>query len=174
MSEHGAKYNVLFLGSGNAARSVLAECILNREGHANFRAYSAGVQAHVELDPHAVELLRQMNFNIDGLRPKAWTELTGDNAPAFDFVFTLSEDAVLLPRSAWRGRPVFAHWNIPDPAWVGGNEAEVQLAYADAFRMLSNRIGILVNLRLHAFDRPMIQRQVDGIGKGLAAAAPAA
>lgn len=174
MSDHGAKYNVLFLGSGNRARSIMAEAILGREGGKNLQAFSAGVQAHVELDPHAVALLRQMQFSVDGLRPKAWTELTGDDAPVFDFVFTLSDDAALLPRSAWRGQPVFAHWDIGDPAWAGGNEAQVQLAYAEAFRMLSNRIGILASLRLRALNRWTIQRQIDGIGNNCARATVAA
>ncbi|HVZ54933.1 MAG TPA: arsenate reductase ArsC [Pseudolabrys sp.] len=174
MGEIGAKHNVLFLGSGNAARSIMAEAILNREGHDKFCALSAGIQAHVDLDPHAVALLQKTYFDVTGLRPKAWTELAGAGAPIFDFIFALSDDAALMPQSAWRGQPIFARWDIPDPARAGGNEAQVQLAYADVFRMLSNRIGILVNLRLHALDRRAIQRQIDGIGKGLASAVAAA
>lgn len=171
MSEHSMTYNVLFLGSGNATRSIMAEAILNREGAGKFRALSAGVQAHAELDARAVALLKKTHFDVASLRPKAWTELTGEDAPIFDFIFTLSDDTALMPQSAWRGQPIFAHWDIADPARASGNEAQVQLAYADTFRMLSNRIGILVNLRLHTLDRRAIQRQVDSIGQSLSPAA---
>jgi protein-tyrosine-phosphatase len=158
------KYNVLFLGSGNAARSIFAEAILKREGKGNFNAYSAGIQARAELDPNAVDLLNRLNFDTAAMQPKNWDALAGDGAPAFDFIFTVSDDAMLLPRSMWRGHPVFAHWSVADPAMAQGNESQIRLAYVDAFRMLSNRVGIFVNLPLRALDQLAMQRQLDLIG----------
>ena len=151
----------------------MAEAILNREGRGKFRAYSAGIEAHSQLDPDAVDLLKKMHFDISGLRPKNWSELAGEGGPAFDFVFTLCDGATLLPQSMWQGDAVFAHWGVPNPALADGNEAQVRLAYADAFRMLSNRIGIFVNLPLRSLDKLSMQRKLDMIGKP-AAAAPAA
>jgi protein-tyrosine-phosphatase len=162
MSE--AKYNVLFLGSGNSARSIMAEAILNREGGDRFSAYSAGIQASSELDPHAVDLLNRLQFDITSARPKEWSELAGDSGQKFDFIFTVCDKATMLPRSMWAHRPVFAHWGVADPAKVRGNDAQVRLAYADAFRMLSNRIMIFVNLPLRSLDRLAMQRDLDSIG----------
>ena len=164
MSNRGTKYNVLFLGNGNAARSIMAEAILNREGGDRFCASSAGIQAKAELDPSAVNLLGRMNFDTAALRPKSWDAFAGDGAPSFDFIFTVCESAALLPRAMWQGRPVFAHWGVADPALAEGNESEVRLAYADAFRMLSNRVGIFVNLPLRSLDLMTMQRQLDLIG----------
>ena len=164
MSSRGTKYNVLFLGSGNAARSIMAEAILHRDGAGKFQAYSAGLHAKDALDPRAIELLQRSNLDTAALRPKNWNELAGDGAPAFDFVFTVCDNAVLLPRSMWQGRPVFAHWGVGNPAMTQGNESEVRLAYADCFRMLSNRIGIFVSLPLGSLDRMTTQRRLDEIG----------
>ena len=165
MDNRGTQYNVLFLGGGNAARSIMAEAILNREGGACFRAYSAGVQPLRELDHHAVELLKRLQFDVSGAHPKDWSELAGDGAPAFDFVFTVCDQATLLPRSMWKGRPLFAHWGIDDPAKAEGGVPERELAYADAFRMLSNRIGIFVNLPLHALGHLATQHHIELIGQ---------
>jgi protein-tyrosine-phosphatase len=158
------KYNVLFLGNGNSARSIMAEAILNREGRGKFQACSAGILTAPELDRHAVELLARMHFDTGGLRAKNWSELAGDDAPRFDFIFTVCDNATLLPHATWRGNPIFAHWGVADPAKVTGNEAQMRLAYADTFRMLSNRIGIFVNLPLRALDTLATQRQLDLIG----------
>jgi len=174
MSDRGMEYNVLFLGNSNSARSVMAEAILNREGQGKFRACSAGIQANAEIDPHAIDLLRKMHFDVSALRSKDWSEVARDGAPAFDFVFTLCESATLLPQSTWQGHPVFAHWGIPNPAFAAGNDAEVRLAYADTFRMLSNRIGIFVNLPLRSLDLFSMQRKLDMIGKPAATATAAA
>jgi arsenate reductase len=169
MDNRGKKYNALFLGNGNAARSIMAEAILNREGHDKFHAYSAGIQAHAELDPRAVDLLKRAQFDIVDARPKNWSELAGDGAPNFDFVFTVCEGATLLPRSVWRGNPVFAHWGVPNPAFAEGDEPQIRLVYADTFRMLANRIGIFVNLPLRSLDRLTMQRDLDSIGNADAA-----
>ena len=171
MSNRGAEYNVLFLGSGNCARSVMAEAILNREGRGKFSAYSAGIHAHAVLDQDAIDLLNKLHFDVGALHPKEWSEFAGEHAPAFDFIFTVCDDAALLPRSMWRGNPIFAHWSVPDPARSAGNDAQVRLAYADAFRMLSNRIGVFVNLPLRSLDLMSMQRKLDMIGNPEAAAA---
>jgi arsenate reductase len=169
MSNLGMTYNVLFLGSGNAARSIMAEAILNQEAGNRFRAYSAGIQAHSELDRRAVELLKRSLYDTSQACPKNWNELTGSGAPHFDFIFTVCDNASLLPRSVWQGRPVFAHWGVPDPTLAQGNEPQIQLAYADAFRMLSNRVGIFVNLPLRSLNLLTVQRQLDLIGDNAAA-----
>jgi len=160
-----ASYSVLFLGTGNSARSIMAEAILNREGRGKFATCSAGLHTDPELDPRAIELLNRMHFDTGALRAKNWSEFTGGDAPAFDFVFTVCDSATLLARSTFPGSPVFAHWGIPDPAKIGGNEAQVRLAYADTFRMLSNRIMIFVNLPLRSLDRLTMQRELDSIGR---------
>lgn len=164
MENRVTQYKVLFLGSGNAARSIMAEAILNREGGEKFRGFSAGIQPARELDPHAVNLLRRLQFDVAGAHPKDWSELAGEGAPAFDFVFTVCDYASLLPRSMWQGRPIFAHWSIDDPAKAEGGVPEIELAYADAFRMLSNRIGIFINLPLRSLDCLATQRHLDLIG----------
>jgi len=164
MDNRGSKFNVLFLDNGNAARSIMAEAILNREGCGKFQAYSAGINAYSELDIRAVELLQRMHYDLGDARPKSWNEFVGEAAPRFDFVFTLCEGAALLPHSVWQGNPIFAHWGVPNPAFVEGNEAEIRLAYAEVFRMLSNRIGIFVNLPLRSADIAALQRQLDLIG----------
>jgi len=157
------KYKVLFLGSGNCARSIMAEAILHHEGGERFEAYSAGIQAHEELDPRAVDLLRQMHLEAPHA-PMNWVELANESAPVFDFIFTVADEAMLLPRAMWRGNPIFAHWGVVDPAAAQGNESQMRLAYADAFRMLSNRIKIFVNLPLRSLDLLTMQREVDLIG----------
>lgn len=164
MNNLGAKFNVLFLGKGNAARSIMAEAILNREGGEKFNAYSAGIQAENKLDPIAIDLLKRSHFDTSAMRTKNWNELAGEGAPHFDFIFMVCDNAGLLPRSMWQGQPVFAHWGIADPARAQGNESQIRLTYADTFRMLSNRIGIFVNLPLRSLDRLAMQRQLDAIG----------
>jgi len=174
MSKQDGRFNVLFLGSGNAARSIMAEAILDREGAGKFNAFSAGVQPHAEIDLHAVEVLKRAHFDTSGLRPKSWDEFAGDGAPRFDYIFTVCDEATLLPRSMWQGQPMFAHWGIDNPALAQGNSSQIGLAYADAFRMLSNRIGIFVNLPLRSLDRLNTQRQIDAIGGGEQGAVAAA
>ncbi len=174
MSNHAGSYNVLFLGSGNAARSIMAEAMLAHGAGERFQAYSAGLHAKDALDPRAVELLKRSNFATVGLRPKNWNEFVGEDGVRFDFIFTVCDNAVLLPRSMWRGRPVFAHWGVANPAAAQGSEPEIRLAYADAFRMLANRIGIFLSLPLASLDRLNTQRQLDLIGSTRDKAAMAA
>jgi arsenate reductase len=164
MSDRDGIFNVLFLGMANTARSIMAEAILNREGRGNFRAYSAGIQAAAQIDPQAGDLLQKMHFDIAGAHPKDWNEFTGDDAPRFDFIFTVCDNATMLPKSIWPGEPLIAHFDIADPALAAGNEAQVRLAYADAFRMLWNRIMILVNLPVRSFDTLAMQKQLNAIG----------
>lgn len=164
VNQHDAKFNVLFLGNGNSARSIMSEAILNRDGGAKFNAFSAGINTHRELDPHAVDLLTQLHFDVSGARAKEWSEFVGDGAPRFDFVFAVCEGSALMPRSVWPGNPMFANWAMPNPAFVEGSEAEIRVAYADTFRMLANRIGVFVSLPLRSLDKLAMQRQLDIIG----------
>ena len=164
MSDHGS-YNVLFLGNGNVARSIMAEAILNRDGGKRFRAYSAGIAAGEAVDPQAADLLTCMHFDVSGARPKGWETLAGEDGSRFDFIFTMCEEATLLPRAMWAGQPIFAHWGIADPARAHGNDSQRRLAYVDAFRGLSNRIGIFASLPLRSLDVAGLQRRLDAIGR---------
>jgi protein-tyrosine-phosphatase len=158
-------FNVLFLCTGNSARSIMAEAILSREGARSFRAYSAGSQPKGFIQPPALTLLRRMNFDFSRFRSKSWSEFTGPGAPKLDFVFTLCDDAAAETCPFWPGQPMTAHWGIPDPAAVQGNEAEIHAAYADAFRMLNNRISIFVNLPIGSLDGLSLQERLNALGK---------
>jgi protein-tyrosine-phosphatase len=158
-------FNVLFLCTGNSARSVMAEAILNREGHGNFRAFSAGSHPKGRVHPYTLDLLRKLNFDVSGMRSKSWNEFSGPDAPPLDFVFTVCDDAASETCPFWPGQPMTAHWGVPDPAAAAGNEALVRLAFADTFRMLNNRISVFVSLPLRSLDRLALQRQLDNIGK---------
>jgi len=158
-------FNVLFLCSGNSARSIMAEAILNRDGRGKFRAFSAGSHPKGHIHPYAVDLLRKLNYNISGFRSKSWTEFARPEAPKLDFVFTVCDDAAKEVCPVWPGQPMTAHWGIPDPAAATGNEAEIRLAFADAFRMLNNRISIFVSLPIRFLDKLALQKQLDSIGK---------
>jgi arsenate reductase (thioredoxin) len=158
-------YNVLFLCTGNSARSIMAEVILNRAGQGKFRAFSAGSQPKGQVHPYALDLLRKLNYEIKDLRSKSWKEFSGPDAPDLDFVFTVCDNAAQEICPVWPGQPMTAHWGIPDPAAATGTEAEVRLAFADALRMLTNRINIFVSLPLRSLDQLTLQRQLDSIGK---------
>ena len=158
-------FNVLFLCSGNSARSIMAEAILNRDGRGKFRAFSAGSHPKGHIHPYAVDLLRKLNYNISGFRSKSWTEFARPEAPKLDFVFTVCDDAAKEVCPVWPGQPMTAHWGIPDPAAATGNEAEIRLAFADALRMLNNRISIFVSLPIRFLDKLALQKQLDSIGK---------
>jgi arsenate reductase len=160
-----ASFNVLFLCTGNSARSIMAEVILNRAGQGRFRAFSAGSQPKGQVHPYALELLRRMNFDVSALRSKSWQEFSGAGAPELDFVFTVCDNAAAETCPMWPGQPMTAHWGVPDPAAATGNEAEVRLAFVDAFRMLSNRIDVFVSLPIRSLDALSLQRQLDAIGK---------
>ena len=164
-------FNVLFLCTGNSARSVIAEAIMNREGNGKFAAYSAGSQPKGEVHPHTLDLLRRLNFDVSQFRSKSWHEFTTPEAPKLDFVFTVCDSAASEACPLWPGQPMTAHWGVPDPAAAIGNEAEIRLAFADTFRLLSNRILIFVNLPLRSLDKLALQQQIDSLGRNKGSAA---
>ena len=157
MSEHA--YNVLFLCTGNSARSIIAECLLNRIGRGRFQAFSAGSQPKGEVHPFALQLLQRQNYPIDVLRSKDWAEFSAPDAPELDFVFTLCDSAAAEECPVWPGQPMTAHWGLPDPAAADGTEAERHLAFADTLRMLTNRLEIFTSLPLASLDRLSLQNQ---------------
>jgi arsenate reductase len=158
-------YHVLFLCTGNSARSILAECVLNRLGQGRFRAFSAGSFPKGEVHPYALELLARQNYPTQELRSKSWDEFAVPGAEPLDFVFTVCDNAAGEVCPLWPGQPMTAHWGLPDPAAVEGNEAEKHLAFADTLRMLSNRIGVFVNLPLHSLDKLSLKTRLDEIGR---------
>lgn len=160
-----APYNVLFLCTGNSARSIMAEAVLNREGLGKFRAFSAGSQPKGQVHPYALDLLKKLHFDVSGLRSKSWTEFSKPDAPKLDFVFTVCDNAAKEICPVWPGQPMTAHWGVPDPAEATGTEAEVRLAFADALRMLTNRINVFVSLPLQSLDELTLQNQLEAIGK---------
>ena len=157
--------NVLFLCTGNSARSIMAECVLNRLGAGKFRAYSAGSQPLGHVHPIALNLLRATNYDVSGLRSKSWEEFAQPGAPALDFVFTVCDNAANEVCPIWPGQPITAHWGLPDPARAEGSEAERAFAFADTMRMLTQRIGIFVSLPLTALNKLSLQHQLDEIGR---------
>jgi arsenate reductase (thioredoxin) len=159
------KYNVLFLCTGNAARSIIAEALLNRDGGDRFRAYSAGSQPKGAVHPYTLDLLSALKIDTDFARSKSWDEFATAGAPRFDFIFTVCDDAANEACPIWPGHPVTAHWGIPDPARVEGTEGERHFAFAEAARQLSNRINLLLNLPLESIDRLAIKGKLDAIGK---------
>ena len=163
MTEH--VYNVLFLCTGNSARSILAECILNREGQGRFKAFSAGSHPKGQVHPFALDLLKKMNHPTTGLRSKSWAEFADAGAPPLDFVFTVCDNAADEVCPIWPGQPMTAHWGVPDPAAAEGTDAERHLAFADAYRMLGNRISIFANLPLRSLDRLTLQKRLDEMGQ---------
>ena len=164
-------YNVLFLCTHNSARSVIAECILNRLGQGKFKAYSAGSQPSGQVHPLALTLLKKLNYDTSGLRSKSWEEFTRPDAPQLDFVFTVCDDAANEVCPVWPGQPMTAHWSVPDPSRATGTEAERGFAFADAHRMLKQRIGIFVSLPLHSLDTLTLQKRLDDIGRSKAESA---
>jgi arsenate reductase len=158
-------YNVLFLCTGNSARSILAESFLNAEGKGHFRAFSAGSFPKGAVNPFALTLLRQLGYPTDGLRSKSWDEFAIPGAPQMDFVFTVCDQAAGEVCPVWPGRPVSAHWGIPDPAAVEGSDAEKMQAFREALRMLSNRIRVFTELPFDKLDRIKLKARLDGIGR---------
>ncbi|HEY2527806.1 MAG TPA: arsenate reductase ArsC [Xanthobacteraceae bacterium] len=163
--DRASPYNVLFLCTGNSARSIMAEAILNRDGQGKFRAFSAGSLPKGQVHPYALDLLKKLHFDVSGLRSKSWTEFSRPDAPKLDFVFTVCDNAAKEICPVWPGQPMTAHWGIPDPAEATGTEPELRLAFADALRMLTNRINIFVSLPLQSLDELTLQNQLDAIGK---------
>lgn len=168
MTAKGTKenpFNVLFLCTGNSARSIMAEAVMNRFGAPKFRAFSAGSQPKGEVNPHAITLLKSLNYKTDGFRSKNWEEFAQADAPQLDFVFTVCDNAAGEVCPVWPGQPMSAHWGVPDPAAATGSEAVISQAFADSFRMLQNRITIFTALPLASIDRLSLQKKIDDIGK---------
>ncbi len=161
---NGTRYNVLFLCTGNSARSVLAESILNHLGKGRFRAFSAGSHPAGRVHPLALELLAQQMFPMDDLRSKSWDEFAAADSPPMDFVFTVCDKAAGEVCPVWPGQPMTAHWGIPDPAAVQRGDRQARQAMVDAFRQLSRRISLFVSLPFDKLDAMAIQREIRAIG----------
>jgi protein-tyrosine-phosphatase len=158
-------FNVLFLCTGNTARSIMAEAILNREGKGQFRAYSAGSQPKGAINPHTIALLRALKYDVDGFRSKSWDTFAGPDAPHFDFIFTVCDDAAGEACPVWPGHPMTAHWGIPDPAAAVGTPAEIALAFDEAYRMLHRRILVFIALPHASLDRLALHEELKAIGR---------
>ncbi len=158
-------FNVLFLCTGNSARSIIAEAILNRIGLGKFRAFSAGSQPKGEVNPHTVALLKNLNHDVTHIRSKSWAEFAKPGAPSLDFVFTVCDDAANEPCPVWPGQPMTAHWGLPDPAKATGTEAEIAFAFKDTYRMLNQRIGIFTSLPIKSLDQFSLQQRLREIGR---------
>lgn len=161
----GKKFNVLFLCTGNSARSVLAECVLNRLGQGRFRAYSAGSQPTGAVNPYALELLRSLDYDVSGLRSKTWDEFSGEEAPEIDFICTVCDNAAGETCPLWPGHPVSAHWGLPDPAAVTGSDEEKRLAFANTVEELTRRIELFRDLPFEALDPEELRTRLDDIGR---------
>lgn len=157
-------YRILFLCTGNSARSILAECIANRLGAGKLEAYSAGSHPKGEVHPQAISLLDHLDYDTAHLRSKSWNEFAERGAPELDFIITVCDDAAGETCPVWPGRPAQAHWGVLDPAAVSGSASEVALAFAEAYRMLHNRIGLFAALPVETLDRISIKREMDEIG----------
>ena len=165
--------NVLFLCTGNSARSIIAEVILNRLGAGKFRAYSAGSQPKGAVNPRTIHLLESLNHDSSQLRSKSWSEFARPGAPPLDFVFTVCDNAAGETCPVWPGQPMTAHWGVPDPAEATGSDAEIALAFKDTYRMLFQRIGIFTALPLKSLDQLSLQRRLNDIGRMQGATAKA-
>jgi arsenate reductase len=159
------QYNVLFLCTGNSARSIMAETILNRKGAPRFKAYSAGSHPSGKVHPAALKQLAEARMQTDGLRSKGWEEFSAPGAPQLDFVFTVCDNAAKEACPVWPGQPMTAHWGIPDPAAVTGTPEQIARAFRDAFMMLDRRISLFMCLPLASLDDLAIKKEIDRIGK---------
>lgn len=158
-------YNVLFLCTGNSARSILGEAILNKMGKGKFVAYSAGSMPKGDVNPHALALLQRLGFATDGLRSKSWDEFAKPGAPQLDFVFTVCDNAANEVCPVWPGQPMTAHWGVPDPAAAEGSETKIAQAFRDAFMALQRRIELFANLPVPSLDRMSLKKRLDEIGR---------
>jgi len=156
-------FNVLFLCTGNSARSIIAEAILNKVGVGRFRAYSAGSHPKGKVHPETIRLLQSLGYDTSGFRSKSWGEFTA--APRFDFVFTVCDNAAAEACPLWPSQPMTAHWGVPDPAQATGSPAEIALAFGDTYRMLSQRIGIFTALPIRSLDQLTLQNKLKDIGR---------
>ena len=159
-------FNVLFLCTGNSARSILAESLVNHWGRGKFVGYSAGSHPKGAVHPIALELLKQMKLPADGLRSKSWDEFAAPGAPRLDFVFTVCDNAAGEMCPLWPGQPMTAHWGIEDPAAVQGSDTEKWLAFRAAFRELEQRIKVFTSLPIRSLDGSKLQERLNAIGKG--------
>ncbi len=165
MSEQDQAFNVLFLCTGNSARSILSEVLLNERGQGQFRAFSAGSHPAGRVNPYALELLRKMGWSTDGLRSKSWDEFAAPGAPRLDFVFTVCDNAAGEVCPIWPGQPVTAHWGIPDPAAVEGTHEHKLRAFEDAFRILDRRIGLFLSFPIRSLGQLALQQRLSEIGR---------
>jgi protein-tyrosine-phosphatase len=165
LSTENNVYNVLFLCTGNSARSVMAEAILNRIGRGRFRAFSAGSFPKGEVHPLALELLRRERLASEGLRSKSWDEFAEPGAPELDFVFTLCDQAAAEACPVWPGQPITAHWGFPDPAAVEGSEAEKLLFFGQVYREIASRLAVFTSLPVASLDRLTLKARLDEIGQ---------
>jgi protein-tyrosine-phosphatase len=157
------QFNVLFLCTGNSARSIIAEAILNKAGGGRFRGYSAGSHPKGKVHPETMRLLQSLGYDTSGFRSKSWDEFTAE--PKFDFVFTVCDNAAAEACPLWPGQPMTAHWGVPDPAQATGSPVEIALAFKDTYRMLNQRIGIFTSLPLRALDKMTLQTKLKEIGR---------
>lgn len=157
-------FNVLFLCTGNSARSVIGEVLVTRLGNGRFRGFSAGSHPKGAVNPRTLELLSQHGYDTSSLRSKSWDEFAQPGAPVMDFVFTVCDDAADEVCPVWPGQPITAHWGVPDPAAATGSDAQIALAFVDAYRALGNRIAIFTSLPTEKLDRSTLQRRVREIG----------
>lgn len=167
-------YNVLFLCTGNSARSVIAEAVLNRVGAGKFRAYSAGSQPKGAVHPETIRLLDGLGYETAGFRSKSWSEFAVPGGPTFDFIFTVCDSAAAEACPVWPGHPMTAHWGVPDPAAATGTAAEIALAFKDAYRMLARRIDVFVELPIRSLDQLTLRSRLKDIGRMEGATAKAA
>lgn len=158
-------YNVLFLCTGNSARSIIAEALLNHSGGARFKGYSAGSHPAGKVNEFALRQLQEARIPVEGLRSKSWDEFALPGAPALDFVFTVCDAAASEVCPHWPGQPITAHWRVPDPAAVRGSDAEIRRAFLSAFTLLSLRVGLITNLKLDGLSRGALQAELKGIGQ---------
>jgi arsenate reductase (thioredoxin) len=158
-------YNTLFLCTGNSARSILAEAILNHRGKASFKGYSAGTHPRGSVNPYALKILESAGLATDYLRSKSWDEFARAGAPRLDFAFTVCDNAAHEVCPVWPGQPMTAHWGVPDPAAVAGSPEQIERAFREAFVTLDRRIGLLLSLPLASLDQLAIKQQIDRIGR---------
>jgi protein-tyrosine-phosphatase len=158
-------FNVLFLCTGNSARSIIAEAILDKIGQGKFRAYSAGSQPKGEVNPNTIALLRGLDYDTSVFRSKSWSEFAAPGSPSLDFVFTVCDNAAGETCPFWPGQPMTAHWGVPDPAAAEGSAAEIAMAFKDAYRMLERRIAIFTALPIRSLDKMSLQAKLKGIGQ---------
>jgi protein-tyrosine-phosphatase len=170
MSDH--VYNVLFLCTGNSARSIMAESMLNKLGRGRFRAFSAGSDPRDTINPIALRLLKEMEFPTEGLRSKSWDEFAAPRAPVLDFVFTVCDNAAGEVCPAWPAQPMTAHWGIEDPAAIEGPEIDKEKAFVTAMRYLRNRLGVFINLPIESLDDLTLGKQLREIGRQTGASQP--